>query len=114
MDLSVQASGMQLQSVDGPFWQRVWTGPDGQAVERGELGEAGGPLLQFEFTERRLLQGVRFPFAIRLQTLSADRSVSIRYETVQINSQMGPEMFDLPRPAERGIRTMDLSQSAWP
>ncbi len=106
--IAVEATGIRMESVDGPFWQRLWTGSDGAAVERGELGEATGPVLRFEFGERRRLNGAAFPFAVRLEGVPGGTRVAVQYETVRLNEPTETGLFDLPRPADGRTRIIDL------
>jgi hypothetical protein len=108
VQLAVESAAIRVDSVDGPFWQRVWSGPDGVAPERGELGEASGLLLTFEFGERRRLNGVAFPFAVRLEEVTAGTHLAIQYETVRLNEPVEAGLFELPRPADGGTRIIDL------
>jgi hypothetical protein len=108
VQLAVEAAAIRLESVDGPFWQRVWSGPDGMAPERGELGEAGGLLLTFEFGEWRRLNGVLFPFMVRLDGANAGTRLAIQYETVRLNEPVEAGLFELPRPADAATRIIDL------
>jgi hypothetical protein len=108
VQLAVEAGAIRVESVDGSFWQRVWSGPDGVAPERGELGEAGGLLLKFEFGERRQLDGVVFPFAVRLEEMTAGTRLTIHYETVKLNEPVEAGLFDLPRPSDGRTRFLDL------
>jgi hypothetical protein len=106
--IAVDATGIRVESVDGPLWQRVWTGPDGAVVERGELGETTGPLLRFEFSDRRRLNGAVFPFAIRLDGMPGGTRVGVQYETVRLNEPVEAALFELPRPTDGRTRILDL------
>jgi hypothetical protein len=110
--LAMEGGAIRVESVDGPFWQRVWSDRDGLAPERGELGEAAGLLLTFEFGERRRLEGAEFPFAVRLEAVTAGTRVAIQYETVRLNEPVEAGLFDLPRPSDGKTRFLDLG--AWP
>jgi hypothetical protein len=105
---------VRVESVDGPFWQRLWTGPDGAWLTRGELGEAGTLLLRFQFGDRRLLDGTPFPFLVAVEGVGARTRVTIRYETVRLNGPVEAELFDLPRPADPGTRILDLGRGPLP
>jgi len=108
VQLAVEATAIRVESVDGPFWQRVWSDPDGVAPERGELGEPSGLLLKFEFGDRRGLKGVAFPFALHLEEVTAGTHLAIQYETVRLNEPVEAGLFELPRPADGGTRIIDL------
>ena len=105
---------VRVESVDGPFWQRLWTGPDGAWLTGGELGEAGTLLLRFQFGDRRLLDGTPFPFLVAVEGVGARTRVTIRYETVRLNGPVEAELFDLPRPADPGTRILDLGRGFVP
>lgn len=106
--VTVEAAGTRVESVDGPFWQRMWTGPDGAWVERGELGEAAGLLLRFQFGERRRLHGATVPFGVQFEEVTAGTTLVIRYETVRLNEPVESWLFELPRPADGRTRILDL------
>jgi len=101
--------GIMVESVDGPFWQRLWSSADGLALERGELGDAGGPLLSFEFGDRRQAGVAMFPFAIRLEDTTGKSRLSIRYETVALNLPVEDDLFELPRPAAGQSKIIELT-----
>ena len=105
---------VRVESVDGPFWQRLWTGPDGAWLTRGELGEAGTLLLRFQFDDRRLLDAAPFPFLVAVEGVGAGTRLTIRYETVRLNGPVEAELFDLPRPADPGTRILDLGRGFVP
>lgn len=106
--LTVEAASIRVESVDGPFWQRLWTGPDGTSVDRGELGEASGVLLRFQFGEHRRLNGAAFPFLVTLEAVTAGTSLALRYETVRLNDPVDADLFEVPRPANGRTRILDL------
>jgi hypothetical protein len=108
VQVAVETGAIRVESVDGPFWQRVWSGPDGMTLERGELGDAGGLLLTFEFGERRQIDGAGFPFAVRLEEANGGTHLIIRYETVRLNEPVEAALFDLPRPSDGSTRFLDL------
>ena len=112
--VTAEATGTRVESVDGPFWQRMWTGPDGAWVERGELGEAAGLLLRFQFGERRRLDGVMVPFGVQLEEVTAGTRLVIRYETVRLNEPVEAWLFELPRPADGRTRILDLGGATPP
>ena len=101
---------IRVESVDGPFWQRLWTGPDGASLAGGELGEAGGLLLRFQFGDRRLHDGTPFPYLVAVEGAEAGTRVTIRYETVRLNGPVEAELFELAPPADPGTQILDLSR----
>ncbi len=112
--VTAEAEAVRVESVDGPYWQRMWTGPDGAEVERGELGEATGPLLRFEFGERRRMNGAALPLAIRLEGVRTGTRVAIQYETARLNEPVDAGLFDLPPPADGRTRILDLGGGTLP
>jgi len=113
VQLNAEAKTIRLESVDGGFWQRVWSNPDGTA-ERGELGGAGGPLLTFEFSDRRRLNGTAFPFAMHLDDARTGARLGIQYKTVGLNDPLEAGLFQLPRPADGTVRMLDLGAGPLP
>lgn len=109
VQLALEGAAIRVESVDGPFWQRVWSDPDGAEPARGELGEAGDLLLRYEFADRRRLSGAALPFAIHLEEVMSRTRLNIRYETARLNDPVEAGLFELPRPTGEGIRTLDLS-----
>jgi hypothetical protein len=101
---------IRVESVDGPFWQRLWTDPDGAWLAGGELGEAGSLLLRFQFGDRRPVDGTPFPFLVVVEGTGANTRLTIRYETVRLNGPVEAGLFDLPRPADPGTRILDLGR----
>ena len=112
--LTVEAAAIRVESVDGPYWQRVWSGPDGMTPVRGELGEAGALLLKFEFGDRRPLSGAVFPFAVSLDEMAAGAHVALQYETVRLNEPVEAALFALPPPADGKTRIIDLGAGPAP
>lgn len=106
--LAVETTAIRVESVDGPFWQRVWSGPNGMAPARGELGEASGPLLTYTFGERRQLNGALFPFAVRVEEGATGTRLAIQYQTVRLNEPVEAGLFQLPRPTDGMTRIIDL------
>jgi hypothetical protein len=100
----------RVESVDGSFWQRLWTGPDGTSLAGGELGEATGLLLRFQFGDRRPDAGTPFPHLVAVQVAGAETRVTIRYDSVRLNASVESELFELPRPADPALRILDLSR----
>ncbi|HSD51892.1 MAG TPA: hypothetical protein VLG48_10840 [Candidatus Methylomirabilis sp.] len=103
---------LRVESVDGPFWQRLWTGPDGTRLAGGDLWETGELLLRFQFSEWKHLEGTAFPFRVALESPGEGTRVTIRYETVRLNGPVEADLFELPRPADPGTRILDLSRGS--
>lgn len=114
VQLAVEAAAIRVESVDGPYWQRVWSSPDGMVPVRGELGEAGTLLLRFEFGEHRRLDGAAFPFAVRLDEMTGGTRLAIQYETVRLNEPVEAGLFELPRPTDGTTRIIDLGAESLP
>jgi hypothetical protein len=106
--LTVEAKAIRVESVDGAFWQRVWSSSDGMVPERGELGETSGTVLTFEFGERRQVNRLAFPFAVHLNETATKTRLDIQYKTVGLNDPVEAELFELPRPADATTRMLDL------
>lgn len=106
--LAVEGAAVRVESVEGPFWQRLWADPQAAVVDRGELGETTGLLLRFQFGERRPLGGGTFPFAIDIQEVTAGARLTIRYETVRLNVPVEAALFEIPQPANGRTRIFDL------
>jgi len=112
--LTVEAAAVRVESVDGVFWQRIWSSPDGVAPERGELGEAAGLLLTFTFGDRRRLNDVLFPFAVHFDEAAMGTRLGIQYETVRLNEPLEAGLFEVPRPADGATRILDLGAGSAP
>ena len=106
--LIAEAAAIRVDSVDGRLWQRVWSTPDGMAPERGELGEAAGRLLSYQFGDWRPLNGTLFPFAVQLEERSTETRLAIQYRTVRLNEPVEAGLFELPRPTDGSTRIIDL------
>jgi hypothetical protein len=106
--LRLEGDAIRVDSVDGPFWQRVWSDPDGTGPARGELGEASGLLLRFAFGDRRRLDGAMFPSAVRLEDATGGTRVAVQYEAVRLNEPVEAELFALPRPDDGATRIINL------
>jgi|GEM_PF-767805 len=101
---------LRVESVDGPFWQRLWTDPEGTRLAAGELWEAGRLLLRFRFREWNRFEGTAFPSLVILESGLEGTRVTIRYEAVRLNGPVEADLFELPRPADPGTRILDLSR----
>ncbi len=109
--LTPDGASVRVESVDGPFWQRLWTAPGGIRVERGEMGDASGPLLSFQFEDRRQLDGASVPFEIRAEVLASGGRFRLHYEQLRINTPIEPDLFELARPAGTDTRFVDLDRA---
>jgi hypothetical protein len=114
VQISGEPSALRVDSVDGAYWQRLWMAPDSSGVAHGELGEATGPLLRFQFGDRQNVGGTPFPFEIRLEGVAADTGLIIRYQTVRLNLPVEAELFELPRPTDGQTRILDLGGGILP
>jgi hypothetical protein len=111
----VEESGtIRVESVEGPFWQRLWTASGSPGVDHGEVGEAARPLLTFQFGERRWLGGSAFPFAVRIEELTGGNRLTIQYETARLNDPLDADLFELPRPTDGRTRIIDLGGALAP
>jgi outer membrane lipoprotein-sorting protein len=108
LQVEAELSGVRIESVDGPYWQRLWTDQGGGEVVRGELGESSELLLRFHFGERRQLGVIAFPFEMEVEGAETGTRVALRYETVKLNEAVPPELFDLPPPQSGHTRRIDL------
>lgn len=112
--LTMEATGPRVESVDGPFWQRVWTSPDGAWLERGEMGEAAGLLVRFQFGDHRRLDNATVPFGVQFEEVTAGTRLALRYETVRLNEAVESGLFELPRPTDEHTRILDLGSGSPP
>ncbi len=108
LQVEAELSGVRIESVDGPYWQRLWTDQGGGAIVRGEIGESRGLLLRFHFGERRQVGEIAFPFEMEVEGAEAETRVALRYETVKLNEAVPPDLFDLPPPQSGHTRRIDL------
>jgi hypothetical protein len=104
----VEGSAVRVESGDGEWTQRLWTGPDGTGIERGELGRISESVLRFGFAERRPTAGVEFPFAIWVEDAAKGIRLQIAYERLQLNGPVEEALFDLPTPLDGQTRIIDL------
>jgi hypothetical protein len=114
VQVSADTPAIRVDSVDGVYWQRLWMDPNGSGVEHGELGEATGPLLRFQFGDRQAVDGTTFPFEIRLEGMATETALIIRYQTVRLNLPVEAELFELPRPTDGQTRILDLGGGLLP
>jgi outer membrane lipoprotein-sorting protein len=106
--VEAELGGVRIESVEGPYWQRLWTDQGGGLIVRGELGQSSGLLLRFYFGERRQVGALAFPFQMEVEGTAAGTRVALHYETVKLNEPVPPELFDLPPPPSGHTRTIDL------
>jgi len=106
--VTMVGAAVRVDSVDGGFWQRLWTERDGVGVEGGELGDASGPLLTFAFADHRPVGDATFPFAIRLESVTTGSRLDLHYSTVRLGEPIEGSLFELPRPTAPGTRLLDL------
>jgi hypothetical protein len=78
------------------------------ALERGELGEAAGLLLTYQFGEWRQVDGALFPFAVKLDEKTTETRLAVQYQTVRLNEPVEAGLFELPRPMDGTTRIIDL------
>jgi hypothetical protein len=97
-----------VETVDGEFWQRLWTGPEDPGVARGEVGRASEALLTFSFTDRRLVHGRTFPFKLQVGDPSTGSRLRVQYDEVSLNAPAEAALFDLPLPADPRTRIIDF------
>lgn len=107
--LAEEGTARRLETVAGPFWQRIWL-PTGSGPIRGELGEAGGLLARFGWEEQRPVNGWLFPHRIQVETAGGEARLSLAYETVRLGEAIDPALFELPRPTDPGLTILDLDQ----
>jgi len=105
--VEAEGAGFRVESVAADLSQRVWTGAGGR-VERGELGQAGVPLLRFAFRDYRPVDGLPFPFELQMEEGSGARKLTVRYETVKLNEPIPADLFELPRPTDGRTKIREL------
>jgi hypothetical protein len=105
-------STIRVESVDGEYWQRLWTGADDPAVERGEVGRASEVLFAFTFLDRRPTEGRSFPFEVRVEESAAQSRLRVQYERMQLNPPVDPDLFELPPPTDPQTRIIRLDDAA--
>jgi len=105
--LDDEEGGRLLASVDGPLWQRIHL-PAGAEPVRGELGDAGGLLLTFEWEALRAVEGALVPHTVRVAGAESGVRLTLRYEWVRLGEGPDPSLFDLPQPSDPGIAVREL------
>lgn len=111
---SVDAGAIRVDSVDGVYWQHLWMAADGSGVDHGELGEAAGPILRFQFGDRQPVDSATFPFEIRLEGIATETALIIRYQTIRLNLPVEADLFELPPPTDAKTRMLDLGSGSLP
>ena len=104
----VDGSAVRVESVEGEWWQRLWTGEGGTAIERGEAGRISETILRFGFSDRRRTAGVEFPFAVWVEDAKTGARFQVAYDRVWLNSPIEESLFDLPAPQDGRTRIIDL------
>ena len=111
--LTPEGAALRIESVDGLWWQRLWTGEGDPAIVRGELGRAAGGLLRFGFADRRPDGDGTFPFAVWAEDANTGARLTLTYERVRLNAPVEDSLFDLPLPAD-GSRIFRLDEGVPP
>ena len=112
--VSVEPDAIRVDSAEGTYWQRLWLAPGGTGVDHGELGEAAGPLLRFQFNDRQPVDSLTVPFEIRVETVATEMALIIRYQTIHLNLPVETDLFELPRPTDGQTRILDLGGGPLP
>ncbi len=93
--VDAEGEGQRLESVEGSLWQRIQFPPPSVAgAVRGELGDASGPLLQFEWEAWRTVGEVEFPHVLRM-TGGRGARLDLTYECVHLDEALDPAFFVL-------------------
>jgi len=108
LTLASEGPVVRVETVDGEYWQRLWTGTEDPAVARGEVGRASEVLLTFAFSDRRPVHGRAFPFAQQVTEPSTGSQLRVQYEQVALNAPAEAALFDLPPPADPRTRIIEL------
>ena len=108
--LTLVAEGpvVRVETVDGEYWQRLWTGTEDPGVARGEVGRASELLLTFSFADRRLVQGRAFPFEQQVGDPATGSRLRVQFEQVALNGPAEAALFDLPPPADPQTRIIEF------
>jgi hypothetical protein len=102
---------VRVESVDGEYWQRLWTGVDEPGLARGEAGRASELLFAFTFADRQSTNGRNFPFELRVEGPAARSQLRLRYERVQLNLPVDADLFELPPPSDPATRIIELGDA---
>lgn len=108
LQIIVEGSAVRVESVDAEWWQRLWTGPDGMGIERGEAGRISETALRFGFADRRPTAGVEFPFAVWVEDAAKGGRLELAYDRLKLNEPVEEALFDLPPPQGGQTRIIDL------
>ena len=112
LTVAPDGAAVRVESVDGDYWQRLWTEADDPEVARGEVGRASEVLFTFAFADRRPTDGRSFPFEIRVEDPATRSRLHVQYERVQLNLPADPDLFELPPPTDPQTRIIDLGSGA--
>jgi hypothetical protein len=110
----VEGSAVRVESVDAEWWQRLWTGPDGTGIERGEAGRISETALRFGFSDRRPTAGVEFPYAVWVEDAAKGGRLELAYDRLKLNEPVEEALFDLPPPQGGQTRIIDLGDDLPP
>lgn len=108
LTMEPEGDGFRIESVEGPLWQRLWTGGQG-LLERGEVGESVQALFRFRMGDPRPVDGALFPFFLAIEEAGSERRLQLEYQSVRLNEPIPPDLFDLPRPTDPRTKILDLS-----
>ena len=108
LQIIVEGSAVRVESVDAEWWQRLWTGPDGTAIERGEAGRISETALRFGFADRRPTSDVEFPFTVWVEDVATGGRLELAYDRLKLNEPVEEALFDLPPPQDGQTRIIDL------
>jgi hypothetical protein len=97
-----------VESVDGLLWQRILLPPTTAGRVQGELGDAGGPLLRFEWDALRAVEGGVFPHRLTLRGVEGAARLELAYEWVRLGEALAPDLFALPKPDDPSLRVLEL------
>ena len=109
--VSLEGGVQRVESVEGLLWQRIhFPTPPAAGAVRGELGDAGGPVLHFAWEAWRAVGEVMFPHTLRLAGGGREARLDLTYEWVRLGEALDPSLFVLPRPTEPGLRVVEFGE----
>lgn len=109
--ISPEGEAPRAESVEGPLWQRIrFPTSAGDGAVRGELGDAAGPLLHFEWDAWRAVGPVMFPHTLRLAGGGGGGRLVLTYQWVRLGEALDPSLFLLPRPAEPDLKVLEFGE----